>query len=233
MKASLHSRKNVRLQWFSVEKISYREERKLEVTYSPYSVEQNSHTYTPEYQYVFSNFPKDLPQSEIIIFQNELPTTYAWTPGTKGNKFITDPQEDPDVSVTDRIIELTQGKEKITREPPEYPDPRIKEVEIREREDTVLRKISFKNESPQKIEQVEFKLVETKDVRFVKGNPPPSTEDKPEYTWRFPVEGEGTVQVELELKTQIRKTFNIERERDDKPNRHAFEEQLTENEEAY
>ncbi len=221
MKATLHSRKNSRLKWFELANIPFRVERKLEVTYNTSSVESNLHTHTPTFEYVFTEVTKDLPSSEIIIFENQLPTAYARTNGTRGSKFSTQPQPDPILAVKDRIVELTQGKESIKREPPEYPDPRIKEVEIRERTDDIKRKLAFVNESPESIDHMTFKFIATKEVRFISATPAPTTTEPPEYSWTFVIPPEGTYSIELDLKTFVRKTFNIEREVEPKPKTNA------------
>ncbi|MBD3226928.1 MAG: hypothetical protein GF329_01970, partial [Candidatus Lokiarchaeota archaeon] len=182
MRASLRSRKSVRLKWFEVKDINFQIKRKLEVSYSINTVENNVNTHTPKMEYIFKDVNnKNIPSSDIIIFENELPATYARTSGSKGNKFTTDPEIDPVVRVIDRIVELKKGKENISREPPEYPDMRIKEIEIREREDSLKRKLTFKNETDDKIEYLEFKFMETKNVRFVNSNPEPINRDPPEY----------------------------------------------------
>ncbi len=213
MRASLNSRKNVRIKWFDLKDVAYSIERKLEISYSTGSVENNINNYTPSFQYNFTEVANtQIPQSDIIIFENSLPATYAMTVGSKGNKFSTDLQSDPIVLVTDRIVELVKGKENITREPPAYPNPRIKEIEVREREDNVSRKISFKNDSDEKIEHFELKLVETKDVRFSSSTPPAVKSDPPEYLWTFSIEPESTYAIELKFQTHIRKTFEIEKE---------------------
>jgi hypothetical protein len=213
MRASLHSRKNVRIKWFDLSNVPYLVERKLEISYSTTSVESNINNYTPELQYVFTQVDTaTIPSSDIIIFENNLPATYATTVGSKGNKFTTEPQSDPIVIVTDRIVELVKGKENISREPPAYPNPRIKEIEVRERDDTVNRKITFKNDSSETIDHFEFKLVETRDVRFGTANPEAMKSDPPEYTWTFSIEPESTYAIELKFQTHIRKTFEIEKE---------------------
>ena len=213
MRASLKSRKNVRIRWFDLKNVSFSVERKLEISYSTSSVENNINNYTPSFQYNFTEVANtQIPQSDIIIFENSLPSTYAMTVGSKGNKFSTDLQNDPIVVVTDRIIELVKGKENITREPPAYPNPRIKEIEVREREDSVSRKIMFKNDSNEKIDHFELKLVETKDVRFSTAAPPATKSDPPEYIWTFSIEPESTYAIELKFQTHIRKTFEIEKE---------------------
>lgn len=212
MRASLNSRKNVRIKWFDLKDVPYSIERKLEISYSTSGVENNMNNYTPSFQYNFTEANAQIPQSDIIIFENSLPATYAQTVGSKGKKFSTDLQSDPIVVVTDRIVELVKGKENITREPPAYPNPRIKEIEVREREDIVSRKISFKNDSDEKIEHFELKLVETKDVRFSMANPPATKSDPPEYLWTFSIEPEATYAIELKFQTHIRKTFEIEKE---------------------
>lgn len=213
MRASLRSRKNVRIKWFDLANTPFSIERKLEISYSTSSVENNVNNYTPSFQYNFIDIKQtQIPRSDIIIFEDNLPSTYALTLGSKGNKFSTDPQNDPIVVVTDRIIELAKGKENISREPPTYPNPRIKEIEIRERQDHVRRKISFKNDSSEKIEHFELKLVETKDVRFLEATPEAIKKDPPEYSWTFSIEPEATYSIEMKFQTQIRKTFEIEKE---------------------
>ncbi|HUX98183.1 MAG TPA: hypothetical protein VMV49_01395 [Candidatus Deferrimicrobium sp.] len=213
MRANLHSRENVRIKWFDLKDIPFLIERKLEISYSTSSVEDNVNTYTLSFQYFFKEVENtQIPLSDIIIFENSLPATYAKTAGSKGNKFFTEPQSDSIVLVTDRIVELIKGKEDITREPPTYPNPRIKEIEVREREDTVKRKITFKNELNEQIEHVELKLVETKDVRFLDANPAPLKKDPPEYIWTFSIDPETTYSIELKIHTHIRKTFEIEKE---------------------
>jgi len=213
MRANLIARNNIQLKWFELKEIPYSIERKLEISYSPDSVENNINNYTPSFLYLFKNINTvQIPQSDIILFENNLPTIYAKTVGIKGNKFSTDLQNDPIILTTDRIIELIKGKEKILREPPEYPNPRIKEIEIREREDIIKRKISFKNDSDDKIEQFELKLVETKEVRFINANPEPSKKDPPEYLWTFSIDPETTYSIELQFQTYLRKTFEIEKE---------------------
>ncbi|MFX1296175.1 MAG: hypothetical protein ACFFD2_15160 [Promethearchaeota archaeon] len=220
MRASLNSRKNVRIKWFDLKDVSYSIERKLEVSYSTGSVENNINNYSPSFQYNFKEVTNtQIPQSDIIIFENNLPATYARTGGSKGNKFSTELQNDPIVLVTDRIVELSKGKENITREPPEYPNPRIKEIEIRERDDTVKRKISFKNDSNEIVNNFELKLVETKDVRFIDGNPDATKKDPPEYIWTFSIDPEATYSIELKFQTYIRKTYEIEKEPPRRPDR--------------
>lgn len=216
MKANIPSRNNVRVKWFAQENVEYTIEHLLELSYSTYTVEQNEHDHTVQFKYVFTNMDAEVPATDIIVFQSGLPTAYARTAGTRGAKFATDLQEDPDVEVKDRIVELTQGKDKITREPPEYPDPRIKEIEIREREDKVKRKILIKNTGINALGHVELKLVETKDVRYVGASPEPNKAEAPEYTWIFQVPAEQSVALDLEFTSRVRKTFKIERERPEK-----------------
>ncbi|MHA1360147.1 MAG: hypothetical protein ACTSRC_18660 [Candidatus Helarchaeota archaeon] len=77
----------------------------------------------------------------------------------------------------------------------------------------VSRKITFKNDSSEKIEHFEFKLVETKDVRFSSANPNAVQSDPPEYTWKFSIDPEVSYAIELKFQTHVRKTFEIEKER--------------------
>ncbi|TFF85236.1 MAG: hypothetical protein EU551_04440 [Promethearchaeota archaeon] len=211
MRANLHSRKNIRLKWFELKDISFEIKRKLEISYSTSTVENNINNFSPLMEYNFKG-GKDIPQSDIIIFENGLPAAYAKTVGSKGDKFSTEPQLDPIVNIKDRIVELSKGKETISREPPTYPNPRVKEIEIRDREDSIKRKITFENDSTERIEFFELKLIETKDVRFTNSSPEPNKRDPPEYLWNFSINPEEAFSIELEFQTHIRKTFEIEKE---------------------
>lgn len=209
MQASIHSRKNVRLKWFDIDNIPFKIENKIEIIYSSGNVEQNLIKRTIDFQYIFNEINSEIPQSDIIIFQNDLPANYAKTNGSKGNKFLTEPQENTVVVVNDRIVEVKKGKEKITHQPPKYPDTRIKEIKIVERIDKVKRKVTFKNESNEKIDYLEVKLIETKDIRFVKSNLEPKEKDAPEYTWGMSIEPESSVSIEFELSNHVIKTYEI------------------------
>ena len=103
MRANLYSRKNIRLKWFELKDISFEIKRKLEISYSTSSVENNINSYSPLMEYNFKG-GNDIPRSDIIIFENELPAAYAKTLGSKGNKFSTEPQLDSIVITKDRIV---------------------------------------------------------------------------------------------------------------------------------
>ena len=211
MQASIHSRKNVRLKWFDIDDIPFKVENKIEIIYTSGNVEQNLIRHSVDFQYIFTELDSEIPQSDIIIFQNDLPANYAKTNGSKGNKFLTEPQQNTLLTVNDRILEVKNGKEKISHQPPKYPDARIKEIKIVERIDKVKRKVSFKNEANEKIEYLELKLIETKDIRFVKSNTEPKEKDAPEYTWVISIEPESTVSIEFELTNHVIETFEIEK----------------------
>lgn len=211
MKASLYSRSNVRLKFFNEDNKDYLIKRKLAVTYDQYRVETDSIKHYVTYEYVFTGIDNSVPQSEIIIFSKDLPVSYEKTTGIKGNKFSTEPKNDLGIEVKDLIVSLEKGEEKITRRPPEYPDPRIKEIETREQQITVKRKITFVNNTTEKIEDLEFILTETKDIRFKSSTPKPSEEDRPEYKWKINIDGEQSVSVEIELSFIKVKTFEIEK----------------------
>jgi hypothetical protein len=212
MRASLHSRKNIRLKWFDLKDIDYKTEYKIDLSYTSHSVEENLRNHTAYSKYIFFHVEQEVPQSDIIIFEKDLPASYAKTAGSKGNKFSTESKSDPSLTVKDRIVELQKGKEKITRQPPSYPSSRIKEIEVRERKDTVKRKIIFENETNDKKEHIECKFVETKDVRFTSSNPKVSKKDPPEYCWTFEIEPEGSYVIEIELEVHIIQSFEIEKE---------------------
>ena len=212
MRANLYPRKNIRLKWFELKNVSFYLMRKLEISFSTSSVENNINHYTPLLEYIFKGVDKEVPKSDLIIFEDGLPSSYAKTVGLIGNKFSTEPQMDPVIIITDRIVELIKGKEDISREPPAYPNPRIKEIEVREREDSIKRKLTIKNDSSEIIDPFELKLVETKDVRFIRSNPDPMKKDPPEYTWEFSIQPESNYTIEIQFQTHIRKTFEIEKD---------------------
>lgn len=204
----------MRLRWFVETGVPFAVERKLEISYTPSTAERDFLELRPTTRYVFTGLANPVPATDIIVFEDDLPSSYARTQGSVGNKFATDPQEDPVVKAKDRIVEVERGKETIRREPPEFPDPRIKEVEIREREDVVRRKLVVENEGSDPVVSLEVRLVSTRDVRFVEASPAPDASEPPEYSWKFQVPAEGATTLELKLKTLVKKTFRIERERE-------------------
>ncbi len=211
MKASLYSRSNVRLKFLNQESVSYKVLRKFSLKYNTHSAQQDAGNHSATYEYIFTGVNEAIPQSDIIVFANDLPVTYAKTTGSKGNKFSTKSAVDLDIEVKDMLVSLEKGKEKITRHPPEFPDSRIKEIETREQDFEIKRKITFKNTSTEKVESFEFVFTETKDIRFKSSTPKPGEKDLPEYKWIFDIEPEKSVNIEIELSAKIIKTFEIEK----------------------
>ena len=73
MRASLNSRKNVRIKWFDLKDVAYSIERKLEISYSTGSVENNINNYTPSFQYNFT----EVANTQIPQLSNHPPSPFS------------------------------------------------------------------------------------------------------------------------------------------------------------
>jgi len=164
---------------------------------------------------VFQDVPKQVPASQIIIFDKGLglPQSYSKTAGSVGSRLSTEWQDDLDLEITDRLVAYDTGKEMIKVEPPPpHLRNRLKEIEIRERDDLVTRKLVVKNLTARPIEQFEVKLFENKDIRFERSKVEPGKRDPPEYTWPIDVPADATASIEFTLKLHVTKTFEIEKD---------------------
>nr|MDO8087363.1 hypothetical protein [Candidatus Sigynarchaeum springense] len=216
MKATLLPRENVRLVWFKAENIKFQHDRKVELAYSQSNLQQDTISRTGTFQIVFQDVPKQVPTSQIIIFDKSLgglPQSYSKTSGSVGSKLSTDWQDDLEVEITDRLVSYDTGKEAIKIEPPPpHLRSRLKEIEIRERDDIVTRKLVVKNLTARAIDGFQVKLYENKDIRFEKSRIEPAKKDPPEYTWLVNVPADASSTVEFTLKLHMTKTFEIEKE---------------------
>lgn len=215
MKATLMPRQNVRLMWFKVENLKFQSDRKTEFMYNTYDAQLATINRTAQFQYVFTDVPKQVPASQIVIFDKNLglPQAYSQTNGSVGSKLTSTWETESELEIVDRLVSYAEGKESIKVEPPP-PNlrQRLKEIEIREREDTVIRKITLKNLSDREMKDVELHFVENKEVRFQSSKTELFKKDPPEMIWRVTVPADGTAAVEFTLKIQLTKTFEIERE---------------------
>jgi hypothetical protein len=215
MKATLLPRENVRLAWFKLDNVKFQNDRKVELLYAESNLEQDAISRSGTFQIVFQDVPKQVPASQIIIFDKALglPQSYSKTSGSVGSRLSTDWQDDLDVEMTDRLVNYETGKETIKIEPPPpHLRSRLKEIEIRERDDIVTRKLVVKNLTARLIESLQVKLYESKDIRFEKSKIEPSKRDPPEYTWLINVQPDASSTVEFTLKLHVTKTFEIEKE---------------------
>lgn len=215
MKATLLPRQNVRLMWFKVERTKFQTERKVEFMYNSEDTQQATINRSAQFQYVFTDVPKPVPASQIVIFDKilGLPQAYGQTNGSVGSRLSTTWETESELEIMDRLVSYTEGKESIKIEPPP-PNmrQRLKEVEIREREDTVTRKITLKNLTEREMRDVQLHLVENKEVRFDSTKTELFKKDPPEVIWKVEVPADGTASVEFSLKIQLMKVFEIERE---------------------
>ncbi len=215
MKATLLPRQNVRLMWFKVDNLKFQSDRKTEFMYTTYDAQQATINRTAQFQYVFTDVPKQVPASQIVIFDKALglPQAYGQTSGSVGSRLSTTWETESELEIVDRLVSYMEGKEVIKVEPPP-PNlrQRLKEIEIREREDTVIRKITLKNLSEREMKDVQLHLIENKEVRFQSSKTELFKKDPPEMIWKVAVPADGTTSVEFTLKIQLIKTFEIERE---------------------
>lgn len=214
MKATLESRKSVRLNWLKLNKVKFKKVRTAEWNYSLYNVEQDQISINIYMQYEFLNINQAVPKTKIIIFEHELPQSYTSTEGSIGDKFLTEKTLDSDITIVDRIIKVEQGEEKIITKPVlPHEAQQYKEIQIHERTDKVYRKITFKNETAQEISNIDATFIENKEIRFIQSSPIPLKKDIPEYKWLLTVPAGSTFSIELTLETYTKNTYKIEREK--------------------
>lgn len=215
MKATLLPRENVRLAWFKAEGINFQYDRKVELSYYQSNLQQDTIARPGRFQIVFQDVSKQVPESQIIIFDQTLglPQFYSKTPGSVGSRLSTEWADDFDIEITDRLVSYDEGKETIKIEPPPpHLRSRLKEIEIRERDDLVSRKLVVKNLTARLIEGFKIQLFENKDIRFENSPVEIFKQDPPEYTWLTDVPADAISSIEFTLKIHTVKTFEIEKE---------------------
>lgn len=212
MKATLESRKSVRLNWFTQNNVPFSAKRELDFSYTLGNVQYNEISHTVYLHYVFTNLENPIPDTKIIIFDGGLPQSYLHTIGSVGKKISTDKIVDGDLTVMDRIVKVDQGEDKITTKPvPPFESHLYKEIQIHEREDRVKRKITIKNESDQPIKDLEVTFIENKEVNFSESIPTPEKVDAPEYSWMITIPGGSTASIELNVVSHQKNTYKIEK----------------------
>ncbi|MHA1146555.1 MAG: hypothetical protein ACTSRW_17590 [Candidatus Helarchaeota archaeon] len=214
MKASLQPRKKIRLEWFTLKNIPYEIEREVEIKYSVSRAQSDKLEHVGKQQYVFKNVSKEIPQTDLILLEYGLPTLFTKTPGSIGEKITSEKLTDTSITITDQLVKVDRGKEEIKREPPEFPDPKIKEIETRTRKDVIRRKITIKNESNRRMENCKIIFIEVKQVRYTSSKPEPIKVDLPEYHWSVSLDPDESTSIEITVTVEIVKTFKIEKEKE-------------------
>ena len=219
MKATLESRKKVRLSWFKQKKVPFKILRELEWEYSHYNSEQNVISHSIKMHYQFESLNQMIPKTDLIIFdKNGLPQAYMNTEGSFGDKFTTEKVIDHTMDVKDRIVSLTKGENKVSKIPvPPHEVHLYKEIQIHEREDRIKRKITVKNRTDKEITNFQLTYIDTKDVVLVIAEPKESNAVPPEYKWNISIPPEGEYILNFELKVFSSTTYKIEKDKAEKP----------------
>lgn len=213
MKVTLGSRKNVRLNWFKQEGVPFVLKRELEFSYNENSVLVDTVTPPVYMQYSLSGLLKAIPKTNIIVFSEGLPHSYLSTLGSVGDKLLTEKVVDETMNVVDRIVKVQQGEESIITKPvPPNERHLFKEIQIHERQDTIRRKITLKNEGERLVKGIKVQFIEKKDINYSGASKEPLETDPPEYTWKVDVPPGKSVAIEIVLKRDVRQTYKIERD---------------------
>lgn len=213
MKATLATRKSVRLNWFKQKKVPFVLKRTLEWSYYKSNVQSNDIYHTALMQYIFSGLKDPIPATNIIMFENDLPQAYLNTSGSVGEKFSTDNIQDSGVTIKDRIVTVDQGEEKVTKKPvPPHETHLFKEMQIHERTDKITRKITLTNETHRPISLMELTFIENSEIQFIKSTPEPKVKDAPEYKWEMDIPAESSFVIEIVAENNIKNIYKIEKE---------------------
>src|SRR5271157_2045221 len=120
MKATLLPRQNVRLMWFKADGIPFQILRKIEFSYSTYDAPQATISRTGQFQIELSDVPKQVPESQIIVFDKSLglPQFYSKTTGSVGPRLATTWAPESNLEIIDRLVSYIEGQESIKTQPP-------------------------------------------------------------------------------------------------------------------
>jgi hypothetical protein len=213
MRATLESRKAIKLNWFKQEKVPFTIQKSMEWSYNLYNILEDQINRTVCSQYNFMGIHQPIPETNIILFENELPQCYLKTTGSVGDKFQSEKISDSEIEVIDRIMKVEQGETNINTKPP-LPNEahRFKEIQIHERKDKIWRKLTIKNKNIHPVKGMSIGFVEIKEIRYIESTPPVTKKDPPEYRWTFDIPSEGTVTIELILESFTKTTYSIEKD---------------------
>lgn len=203
MKATVPTRKKIKLKWFKT-KSQFNIERKIDIQYTEHSVSSNKLKWDAIIKYILIKEGEniDLPvNSPMTLYKNNLPFLFLSTAQTVGNKIISEELIDDDIVVDDDIVQIEEGEPKITFEDALEPKQHI---EVRTRYDKITRKINIENKLNNPIE-VTLDFKQTKDVTYIKSEPEPSEIEEPNYKFTLSIPSEGNSKVVLELQAKITK----------------------------
>jgi len=203
MKATVPTRKKIKLKWFKV-KSQFNVERKIELQYTEHSVSSNKLNWDAVIKYILIKEGENIdlpPNSPMTLYKNNLPFLFLNTAQTVGNKINSEELIDDDIIIDDDIVQIEEGDPKITFEDAIEPKQHI---EVRTRYDKIVRKINIENKLNNSIElTLDFK--QTKDVSFIKSEPEPSEIEEPNYKFSLSIPSEGNSKIVLEIQAKITK----------------------------
>jgi hypothetical protein len=203
MKATVPTRKKIKLKWFKT-KSQFNIERKIDIQYTEHSVSSNKLKWDAIIKYILIKEGEniDLPaNSPMTLYKNNLPFLFLSTAQTVGNKIISEELIDDDIVVDDDIVQIEEGEPKISFEDALEPKQHI---EVRTRYDKITRKINIENKLNNPIE-VTLDFKQTKDVTYIKSEPEPSEIEEPNYKFTLSIPSEGNSKIVLELQAKITK----------------------------
>jgi len=209
MKATLEPRKKVRLRWFTGQ-VNYTIKRSIVVTYNLRSVIQDVLSRKVTNYYLFDGetiVQREIPASNVILLTGGLPFLWTKTQGSVAEKLATADLIDPTFQAEDRVVEIKRGEEKISLK--DSPRPGW-QIETKERDDTITRKISMKNELGKDAE-VKLQVFEAGNIVFIDADPKPGRQDRPLHEWLLTVPKDEERNVQLEFKVHLIETREIEK----------------------
>ena len=209
MKGTLHPRKKVRLRWFTGS-VNVTIKRTLVLTYNLRSVRQDVLKRKVNYNYQFDGetiAQREIPASPMILSTGGLPFLWTRTNGSVAEKLATVDLIDHTFQIEERIVEIKRGEEKISVKDSPHPD---RQIETKEREDLIVRKVSIKNELG-KDAKVIVRMFETGNIVFLDADPKPDKQDRPLHEWVLSVPKDEEQNVQLNLKVHVVETREIEK----------------------
>ncbi len=203
MKATVPSRKKIKLKWFKTNCI-ISIEREIDIQYEPSNITSNKLNRDTIVQYVLPKeddlLNKDIPiNSPMTLYKNNLPFLFLNTSKSLGTKIISEDMIDDDVIVDDDIVKVHEGKPEVTFE--DARDPK-EHIEVRTRYDNIARKITIENKLENTI-TISVKFKQTKDVVFIKSEPEPSEIEEPIFKFQVSIPPETKKHISLELQAKI------------------------------
>jgi hypothetical protein len=201
MKASIPTRKKVKLEWFkSKSKLTI--ERKIDIQYTSNSVFSNKINQYAIVKYILlkAGEPVEIPpNSPMVLYKNNLPFLFLNISECVGSKIISEDMIDDDILVDDDIVHVMEGDPKISFEDAKSPKEHI---EVRTRYDKISRIINIENKLEEPID-IEINFKQTKDITYIKSTPQPTEIEEPTYKFKISIPSESKTKITLELQAKI------------------------------